>query len=761
MKNFLSAAIIIFFAVSTTSYAQLVQSTFTSGDEGWTNEGDFVYTPPQYFSTGGNPGGYIRNLDENIGDVYYWVAPAKFLGNHASKYNRTLRYDLFQNTTSSQFEEADVLLEGNGIKLRFSTSYNPAITWTTYVITLNESSGWVIDTAGYPLPTKAQMQSALSNITKFRIRAEYNTTADQDGLDNVIFGGTTNYAGPGNMAAFNGTGAYINLGNSSLLKPTAQITVQCWAFIKDFNDTYRLVSNTQTGGYSILIENNKIAFSVRINGDYRVVTADLPSANTWHHYALTYDGRILSGYIDGVLQQSFDVGGNFPIAYNNSNSTLVGAEAGTGSSADGSYGYLPGYIEELSFWDTALTQKQIKDWMCRKTTTTHPLYANLKAYYRFDQQKSDTRVTDQKNAVYGTMINGCAFAISSAPVGDTSSYIYGGNTLALKHPDGDSLGIQVTKGNPSGIHVYRVDAAPSITRGATGIGPNNRYFGVFHFGDTTTVYRAVYNYKGNPFVTTSAESSLRLYKRNNNADTIWRNASATLNTVSKTLTANGQKTEYIIGATDTALQQKSNVSIGDITIAEGNSASKIARFTVQLNTAMSGTATLAFTTKDSTATATDNDYQQTSGIVTFEPGTVIDTIRIRVYGDIKVEPAELFKVILNNPVNINIPDTVATGRITNDDGAAVSVSSSINTQSATIIPNLVSRKQVWVIQGISGMQTNIIITDANGRKVFNVKNYQNNQSFYTLLPGIYFYQVQTQNAAGKLQQYTGKMILTD
>lgn len=761
MKIFLSAAIIIFFAVSTTSYAQLVQSTFTSGDEGWTNEGDFVYTPPQYFSTGGNPGGYIRNLDKNIGDIYYWVAPAKFLGNHASKYNRTLRYDLFQNTTSSQFEEADVLLEGNGIKLRFSTSYNPAITWTTYVITLHESSGWVIDTAGYPLPTKAQMQSALSNITKFRIRAEYNTTADQDGLDNVIFGGTTNYAGPGNMAAFNGTGAYINLGNSSLLKPTAQITVQCWAFIKDFNDTYRLVSNTQTGGYSILIENNKIAFSVRINGEYRVVTADLPSANTWHHYALTYDGRILSGYIDGVLQQSFDAGGNFPIAYNNSNSTLVGAEAGSGSTADGSYGYLPGYIEELSFWDTALTQKQIKDWMCRKTTTTHPRYANLKAYYRFDQQQSDTRLTDQKNAVYGTMINGCAFTISSAPVGDTSSYIYGGNTLALKHPDGDSLGIQVTKGNPSGIHVYRVDAAPSITRGATGIGPNNRYFGVFHFGDTTTVYRAVYGYKGNPFVTTSAESSLRLYKRNNNADTIWRNASATLNTVSKTLTANGQKTEYIIGATDTALQQKSNVSIGDITIAEGNSASKIARFTVQLNTAMSGTATLAFTTKDSTATATDNDYQQTSGIVTFEPGTVIDTIRIRVYGDIKVEPAELFKVILNNPVNINIPDTVATGRITNDDGATVSVSSSINTQSAIIIPNLVSRKQVWVIQGISGMQTNIIITDANGRKVFNVKNYQNNQSFYTLLPGIYFYQVQTQNSAGKLQQYTSKMILTD
>lgn len=761
MKIFLSAAIIIFFAVSTTSYAQLVQSTFTSGDEGWTNEGDFVYTPPQYFSTGGNPGGYIRNLDENIGDVYYWVAPAKFLGNHASKYNRTLRYDLFQNTTSSQFEEADVLLEGNGIKLRFSTSYNPAITWTTYVITLNESSGWVIDTAGYPLATKAQMQSVLSNITKFRIRAEYNTTADQDGLDNVIFGGTTNYAGPGNMAAFNGTGAYINLGNNSLLKPTAQITVQCWAFIKDFNDTYRLLSNTQTGGYSILIENNKIAFSVRINGDYRVITADLPSANTWHHYALTYDGRILSGYIDGVLQQSFDAGGNFPIAYNNNNSTLVGAEAGSGSTADGSYGYLPGYIEELSFWDTALTQKQIKDWMCRKITTTHPEYSNLMAYYRFDQQKSDTRVTDQKNAVYGTMINGCAFAISSAPVGDASSYIYGGNTLALKHPDGDSLGIKVTNGTPLGIHVYRVDAAPSITKGAAGIGPNNRYFGVFHFGDTATTYRAVYGYKGNPFVTTSSESSLRLYKRDNNADTIWKNANAVLDNVVKKLTATGQKTEYIIGATDTALEQRSNVSIANISTTEGNSSSKLIKFIVQLDNAMNGTATLSFTTKDSTATVSDMDYKQTTGIIIFEPGTLRDTIKVKVYGDTKVEPNELFKIVLSSAVNINIPDTVATAKINNDDAAATSSTSSLQTQPAIVIPNIISRNQRWLIQGIAGLQTNIIITDANGRRVINVKNYQNNQSFYTLLPGIYFYQVQTQNAAGKVQQYTGKMILTD
>lgn len=762
MKLNFTVITIIFLVAYGNMYGQTVQSNFSSGDEGWTNEGDHVYNPPEYFATGGNPDGYIRNLDQNKSIIWYWVAPAKFLGNHASKYNRTLRYDIYQNFLTDQREAADIVLEGNGLRLLFSTSYNPSLSWTTYLVTLNELSGWVRDTAGYPVVTKAQMQAVLGNITKFMIRGEYTGEVDQDGLDNVIFGGNIgSYAGPGNMAVFNGAGAYINLGNNTLLKPTAQLTVQGWALIKDFNDTYRIVSNTQSGGYSITAEYGKIYFNVRINGNYRSVSGDLPAPGTWHHYALTYNGQILSGYIDGILQGSFDMDGSYPISYNAGNSTLVGAEPGGGSSPESSYGYLPGYVEELSFWNKALTQKQIKDWMCRKLTASHPAYASLAAYYRFNQQKSDVRVIDQRNTVYGTMMNDCVFDISSAPVGDASSYTYGGKVASLKHPDGDSFRIQVTAGNPKGVHIYRTDEAPSITKGATGVGPNDRYFGVFHFGDTTAAYKATYMYKGNPYVTSSAETSLKLYKRDNNAAPQWKNTNATLNTSAKTLIVNGQKTEYIIGASDTALEQKSSVSIGDISIKEGNSGTKQAKFVVKLNKAMQSTTKIAFTTLDSTAKVANNDYKLTTGTIVFEPGTVNDTVVVRIVGDVNVEPNEFFKVVLKDPVNVTMADSVATGRIINDDAAAALEVSAVYNHSKIIVPNLISCKQTWIIQGISGTTNNVIITNANGKIVFNKKNYQNNQNLSALKAGLYFYVVKIENAAGESQEYAGKMVLTE
>jgi hypothetical protein len=111
-----------------------------------------------------------------------------------------------------------------------------------------------------------------------------------------------------------------------------------------------------------------------------------------------------------------------------------------------------------------------------------------------------------------------------------------------------------------------VDSVPNTTNGALGIGANNRYFGVFVIWGTTPQYTAVYNYNGNPFVNSGNENNLALYKRNNNADLTWVNAAAALNTTTKTLTATGQFTEYILGTSSGSLP----IQLFTFTVAKQN-----------------------------------------------------------------------------------------------------------------------------------------------------------------------------------------------
>jgi hypothetical protein len=87
----------------------------------------------------------------------------------------------------NQFDDSDVILTGGGLTLVFDTSINPSNdSWTSYNVLLNDLSGWHVSTLSGTLATQAQVQTTLANITDFRIRAEYQTGADTDSLDNVF-----------------------------------------------------------------------------------------------------------------------------------------------------------------------------------------------------------------------------------------------------------------------------------------------------------------------------------------------------------------------------------------------------------------------------------------------------------------------------------------------------------------------------------------------------------------------------------------------
>ena len=112
-------------------------------------------------------------------------------------------------------------------------------------------------------------------------------------------------------------------------------------------------------------------------------------------------------------------------------------------------------------------------------------------------------------------------------------------------------------------------------------------------------------------------------------------------------------------------------SISDVTVAEGQSGTSVASFTVTLAPATSA-ATVAYATANGSASS-GTDYTAASGTLSFAAGVATQTISVTIAGDSVAEPTETFVVNLSNATNAAISDAQGVGTITNDDVAAPSV----------------------------------------------------------------------------------------
>lgn len=112
------------------------------------------------------------------------------------------------------------------------------------------------------------------------------------------------------------------------------------------------------------------------------------------------------------------------------------------------------------------------------------------------------------------------------------------------------------------------------------------------------------------------------------------------------------------------------VSIGDITVIEGNTGLTVAKFDVSLSRPASAPVTVRYGTSDGTAAA-GSDYYPALGTLTFPAGVVSQTVAVDVSGDTDVETAENFTVRLSNPSGADLGTATAVGTIANDDTAPV------------------------------------------------------------------------------------------
>jgi hypothetical protein len=155
-------------------------STFEVDSEGWTPTGD----PGAWRRTasGGSSGGaYLTAFDQRSGVLWYWAAPAHFLGDARDFLGGTLEVWLRQPATTSEHADttiADIVLRGNGVTLTYRHDVTIGLDWTRVVIPLSTTQGMIPWLQGRTVADATTFESVLADLTLFHIRGEYRLEAD-------------------------------------------------------------------------------------------------------------------------------------------------------------------------------------------------------------------------------------------------------------------------------------------------------------------------------------------------------------------------------------------------------------------------------------------------------------------------------------------------------------------------------------------------------------------------------------------------------
>jgi hypothetical protein len=107
------------------------------------------------------------------------------------------------------------------------------------------------------------------------------------------------------------------------------------------------------------------------------------------------------------------------------------------------------------------------------------------------------------------------------------------------------------------------------------------------------------------------------------------------------------------------------VSIGDLSVAEGNSGTTAANLAVTLSAPTANTVTVNFSATPGTATAAD--YTRAPGSIQIPPGQTAAIIPVTIIGDTLVEGNHEFSVTLSGVTNANLGDAVGIVTIVDDD----------------------------------------------------------------------------------------------
>jgi len=219
----------------------------------------------------------------------------------------------------------------------------------------------------------------------------------------------------GGALQFDGKDDYVDAGSSANLDITSAITVEAW--VKPNTNTGQIVSkrnSTVGSSYQFLIlSSGKARFSFWVSSSEKIVDSlSTISLNTWSHLVGTYNGSVITFYINGVLDNTTVTSGSidsYPTV-----STRIGA-VGSGFSTY----YFNGLIDEVRIYNRALSETEIR---------YHYNRGGPVAEWKFDEGSGSTVYDSTNNNNDGTLYGAMATSTADGSGWKTGKY---GSALAF------------------------------------------------------------------------------------------------------------------------------------------------------------------------------------------------------------------------------------------------------------------------------------------------------------------------------------------
>lgn len=163
---------------------------------------------------------------------------------------------------------------------------------------------------------------------------------------------------------FNGTTEFVEVPYDAVFQPAGQVTLSAWFKATAFDAVDHVIAgNLNAGGYALVLGNNTLEFRVVVDSATEVISTSTGALNTadWHHVVGVYNNGLLRLFLNGteILPSVTAASASTNITYTNNNSLIIGAASTATTGASGSY--FDGAIDEVSFFDTALTDTVVTE----------------------------------------------------------------------------------------------------------------------------------------------------------------------------------------------------------------------------------------------------------------------------------------------------------------------------------------------------------------------------------------------------------------
>lgn len=139
-----------------------------------------------------------------------------------------------------------------------------------------------------------------------------------------------------------------------------QITWEVSFSIQNFG-TYYIMSNMESGGCAIYVQNKKIVGECHINGAYRkLIGAQELELNKFYTASITYDRNNFKLYLDSELQANYESSSGITVP-NGSTIVMIGANPNGNNPETSSPDYFKGLISQARIYNRALSEDEIQN----------------------------------------------------------------------------------------------------------------------------------------------------------------------------------------------------------------------------------------------------------------------------------------------------------------------------------------------------------------------------------------------------------------